>query len=156
MSSWGHGCISICPTEDLQRCDSSLASIHECSPAGALQLAKPGGYFVRGEACFLLHALSLCLPWPTRHGRSSVTSLSVATLHPLQPLHSCCCSTARSCPIICDPTDCSTPGFPVLHHLPEFTQTHVHQVGDAIQPSHPLSSPSPCTFNLSQHQDLFQ
>ena len=52
--------------------------------------------------------------------------------------------------------DCSTPGFPVHHQLPELTQTHVHWVGDAIQPSHPLSSPSPPTFNLSQHQDLFQ
>ena len=52
--------------------------------------------------------------------------------------------------------DCSTPGLPVHHQLPEFTQTHVHWVGDAIQPSHPLSSPSPYAFNLSQHQGLFQ
>ena len=52
--------------------------------------------------------------------------------------------------------DCSTPGFPVLCYLPEFAQTHVHRVGDAIQPSHPLSSPSPLVFNLSQHQGLFQ
>ena len=56
----------------------------------------------------------------------------------------------------CDPMDCSTPGFPVHHQLPELTQTHVHRVGDAIQPSHPLSSPSPPTFNLSQHQGLFK
>ena len=52
--------------------------------------------------------------------------------------------------------DCSTPGFPVLHYLPEFAQTHVHWVGDAIQPSHPLSSPSPPALSLSQHQGLFQ
>ena len=52
--------------------------------------------------------------------------------------------------------DYSTPGLPILHHLPEFAQTHVHRVGDAIQPSHPLSSPSPPALNLSQHQDLFQ
>ena len=52
--------------------------------------------------------------------------------------------------------DCSTPGFPIHHQLPEFTQTHVHWVGDAIQPSYPLSSPSPLTFNLSQHQGLFK
>ena len=52
--------------------------------------------------------------------------------------------------------DCSMPGFPVHHHLMEFAQTHVHQVSDAIQPSHPLSSPSPPAFNLSQHQGLFQ
>ena len=67
-----------------------------------------------------------------------------------------CCSVAQSCPTLCDPMDCSTPGFPVLHHLPELAQTHVHRVGDAIQPSHPLSSPSLPVFNLSQHQGLFQ
>ena len=55
----------------------------------------------------------------------------------------CCCSVARSCPTLCDPVDCSTPGFPVLHYLPELAQAHVHWVGDAIQQSHPLSSPSP-------------
>ena len=57
---------------------------------------------------------------------------------------------------LCNPMDCSTPGLPVHHQLPEFTQTHVHSVSDAIQPSHPLSSPSPPTFNLSQHQGLFR
>ena len=69
---------------------------------------------------------------------------------------SCCCSVAQSCPTLCDPMHCSTSGFPVLHHLLELAQTHVHRVGDAIQPSHPLSSPSPPAFNLSQHQGLFQ
>ena len=64
-------------------------------------------------------------------------------------------SVAPSCLILCDHMDCSTPGFPVLHHLPELAQTHVHQVGDAIQPSHPLSFPSPA-FNLSQHRGLFK
>ena len=63
---------------------------------------------------------------------------------------SCCYfSVDKLCLILCNPMDCSTPGFLVLHHLLEFTQTHVHWVGDAIQPSHPLSSPSPPTFNLS-------
>ena len=57
---------------------------------------------------------------------------------------------------VCSPMDCSMPGFPVHHPLLEATQTHVHWVGDAIQPSHPLSSPSPPTFNLSQHQGLFK
>ena len=56
----------------------------------------------------------------------------------------------------CDLMDCSTPGLPVHHQLPELTQTHVHQVSDAIQPSHPLSSPSSPTFNLSQHQGIFK
>ena len=65
-------------------------------------------------------------------------------------------SVAQSCPTLCDPMDCSTPGLPVHHQLLESTQTHVHWVGDAIQPSHPLSSPSPPAFNLSQHQGLFK
>ena len=63
---------------------------------------------------------------------------------------------AQLCLTLCDPMNCSTAGLPVHHQLPEFTQTHVHWVGDAIQPSHPLSSPSPPTFSLSQHQGLFQ
>ena len=65
-------------------------------------------------------------------------------------------SVAQSCPTLCDPMNHSMPGFPVHHQLPEFTQTHVHRVGDAIQPSHPLSSPSPPASNPSQHQGLFQ
>ena len=64
-------------------------------------------------------------------------------------------SVAQSCPTLCDPINCSTPGLPVYHQLLEFTQTLVHRVGDASQPSHPLSSPSPPAFNLSQHQGLF-
>ena len=63
---------------------------------------------------------------------------------------------AQSHPTLCNPMDCSTPGLPVHHRLLEFTQTHVHRVGDAIQPSHPLSYPSPPAFYLSQHQGLFQ
>ena len=59
---------------------------------------------------------------------------------------------AQSCPTLCNPMNCSTPGLPVHHQLPEFTQTHVHRVSDAIQPSHPLSSPSPAAPNPSQHQ----
>jgi len=58
----------------------------------------------------------------------------------------CCCSVAKSCPTLCDPMDSSTPGFPVLHYLPEFAQIHVHWVSDAIQPSHPLLPPSPPAF----------
>ena len=65
-------------------------------------------------------------------------------------------SVAQSCPTLCDPMDCSMPGFPVHHQIPELAQTYVHQIGDAIQPPHPLSSPSPPAFNLSQHQSLFQ
>ena len=65
-------------------------------------------------------------------------------------------SVAQSYPILCNLMNYRTPGLPVHHQLPEFTQTHVHWVGDAIQPSHPLLSPSPPAFNLSQHQGLFK
>ena len=81
---------------------------------------------------------------------------SLPLCHLGSPNICCCCSVAQSCPTLCDPMDCSMPGFPVHHQLLELTQTRVHQVGDAIQPSHPLSSPSPSTLNLSQHQGLSQ
>ena len=76
---------------------------------------------------------------------------------PHQPLHHpscCCCSVAQTCLTLslCNPMDCSTPGFPVHHQLPELAQPHAHCVGDAIQPSCPLLSPSPSAFSLSQHQ----
>ena len=79
--------------------------------------------------------IRISVPWPQLYSVSSVT---------------------QSCPTLCDPMDYSMPGFPVRHTLPEFTQTHVHWVGDAIQPSYPLSSPSSSAFNFSQHQGLFQ
>ena len=63
----------------------------------------------------------------------------------------CCCLVAKSCLTLCNPMDCSTSGFPVLHYLLEFAQTHARQVYDAIQPTHPLSPPSPPALNLSQH-----
>ena len=68
----------------------------------------------------------------------------------------CCYSVAQPCPILCNPMDCSMPGFPILHCLLEFAQTHVHWVSDAIQPSHLLSPLSPLALNLSQHQRVFQ
>ena len=72
-------------------------------------------------------------------------------------IHLCyCCSVTQSCLTLCDSMDRNTPGFPVLHYLPEFAQTHVHRVGDAIQPSHPLSCPSSLALSLPQHQGLFQ
>ena len=67
----------------------------------------------------------------------------------------CCCSVAQLCPTLCDPMNCSTPDFPVHHCLPEFAQTNVHWVDDAIEPSHPRSHPSPA-LNISQHQGLLQ
>ena len=65
-------------------------------------------------------------------------------------------SVTQSCPTLCDPMNCSMPGLPVHHQLPEFTQTHVHRVSDAIQTSHPLASPSPPATNPSQPQSFFQ
>ena len=83
----------------------------------------------------------------------TLTMKSVFDVSPIisvpSPINCRCCSVTQLCPTLCDPMDCSTPGFPVGHHLPELAQTHVHWVGDAIQPSHPLSSPSPPAFSLS-------
>ena len=71
-------------------------------------------------------------------------------------LYNCCCSVAKSCLTLCDRMKRSMPGFPVQLQLSEFSQTHVHWINDAIQPSHPLSSSSPPAFNLPQHQGLFK
>ena len=84
----------------------------------------------------------------------SQTQVLVRTLTLMTQL--CDIVQSLSCPVLGDPMDGSMPGFPVLHHLQEFVQIHVRWVGDAIQPSHPLSSPSPHAFDLSQHQGLFQ
>ena len=87
--------------------------------------------------------------------REDALSLSLNHRQPLT-FHLQFRSVAQSCPTLCDPMNRNTPGLPVHHQLPEFTQTHIHQVPDAIQPSHPLSSPSPPASNPSQHQSLFQ
>ena len=78
---------------------------------------------------------------------------TIVLLYPTVP---CCCSAIKSRLIPHNSMDCSTPGFPGSHYLPEFAQIHVHWVGDTIQPSHPLPTPSPPAFKLSQHQGLFK
>ena len=83
------------------------------------------------------------------------SSTWLSPVSPLMSIFCCCCSVTWSCPTLCNPMDCSTPGVPVLHHLPELAQTHVYWISDAIQPSHPLSSLSPPALNLSQDQGLF-
>ena len=98
---------------------------------------------------------------PRDQTRFSCGSCIVGGFFTAEPLRKHTCSVqfssvAQSCPTLCDPMNHSTPGLPVHHQLPELTQTHVHHVGDAIQPSHPLSSPSPPAPNPSQHQGLFQ
>ena len=92
------------------------------------------------------------------HGRKTVHKIAVVghNLTTKPPPSVVFSSVAQSCPILCDPMNHNMPGLPVHHQLPEFTQTHVHWVSDAIQPSHPLSSPSSPALNLSQHQDLFK
>ena len=85
---------------------------------------------------------------------TSLTSL--ASSKKIININSYCCSVTQLCPTLCDPMECSMPVFLVLHHLPELAQTHVHWVSEPIQPSHPLSSPSPPALNLSQHQGLFK
>ena len=101
-----------------------------------------GGFKITADGVECSHETKRCLLL----GRKSMTDLSSVQFS----------SVTQSCPTLCDPMDCSMPGLPVHYQLPEFTQTHVHWVGDAIQPSHPLSSPFPPAFNLSQLQGLFQ
>ena len=96
-------------------------------PASLMSLALAGWFFITSATCEALRNPVQC---------SSVQSLSHVGL--------------------CDPMDCSTPGSPFLHCLPEFAQTHVHWVSDAVQPSHPLSPPSPPSLNISQHRGLFR
>ena len=105
-----------------------------------------------------------CRTWPRAPGGSSRSPPLAIQIRTLKWLFSNCIyfssvqfsSVTQSCQTLCDPMNRSTPGLPVHHQLPEFTQTQVHQVRDAIQPSHPLSSPSPPTPNPSQHPSLFQ
>ena len=97
----------------------------------------------------LLPWYSINLPVFPRPAPSTWTTLLLSSFN-------CCCSITQTCLNLCDIMDCSMPGFPVLHYLLEFAQTHVHWVDDAIPLSHPLSPPSPAVLNLSQHQDLLQ
>ena len=101
---------------------------------------------VVGTFCFICRLESLSWNW---HKKVSFNALIGDNLDQIR-------SVAQSCQTLCDPMYCSTPGLPVHHQLPEFTQTHIHRVSDAIQPSHPLASPSPPAPNPSQHQSPFQ
>ena len=90
-----------------------------------------------------------------RQGERERVSTHAFSIEGPYPNICCCCSVTQSCPALSEPMNCSMPGIPVLHHLLELVQTHVHWVNDVIQPSHPLSSPSPLAFSFSQHQGLF-
>ena len=91
----------------------------------------------------------------SQHCESAIPQYKIKTFKNLYQCYQFS-SVAQLCPTLCDPMDCSTPGFLVHHQLPELVQTHVHRVGDAIQPTHPLLSPSLPAFSLSQHQGLFK
>ena len=122
-------------------------------------------YHIQPDQCHLVtwSCLTLCYPMDCSppgfyvHGIFQARILEWVAISFSNPARSVQFSSViQLCPTLCDPMDCSTPGLPVHHQFPEFTQTHVHWVSDAIQLSHPLLSPSPPAFNLSQHQGLFQ
>ena len=131
-------------------------ALHTCSPAGEEKWARATGPGLRAgqdagsDVLPVLHCLTHS-PDP-----SCAYSFCHALTCVLKLIYLQFSSVAQSCPTLCDPMNRSTPGLRVHHQLPEFTQTHVHRVSDAIQPSHPLSSPSPPAPNPSQHQSLFQ
>ena len=103
----------------------------------------------------VLVTISLWL-WTSHHLPDFLFPFPMDTMRGSNELNPQFSSVTQLCLTLCDPMDYSTPGLPGHHQLPEFTQTHVHWVGDAIQPSHPLSSPFPPAFNLSQDQGLFK
>ena len=148
-NTWEKACVlsaKSCPTLcDLMDCNPSGSSVHEFSrqeywsrlPSPPGDLPDPGVKSVSPKS-------------PALVGRFFTTG------QPGKPWENQFSSGSQSCLTLCDSMDCSTPGFPVHHQLLKFTQIHVRWVGDAIQPSHPLSSPSPPAFSLSQHQGLFK
>ena len=105
------------------------------------------------EKLRFLEKLSSAIYW-VRKPTSFYKGVVGRVMIPCHPSHRC--SVSQWCPTLCNPMDCNMPSFPVHHQLLELAQTHVHRIGDAMQPSHPLSFPFPPAFNFSQHQGLFQ
>ena len=132
------------------------AWVHQCSDKyTVMHPSSHAGHYSRHREQGAESPHSLTALWDTlgsHHGALYVEILD--NLHKISLVQFC--SVARSCPTLCDPMDCGTPGFPVHHQLPKLIQTHVYHVRDAIQSSHPLWSPSPPAFHLSYHQGLFQ
>ena len=112
------------------------------------------GYRVISKFMCLLQPHNMVLTWVVWNLTRASESILYISTHFFHFV--CCCLLTQSCPALSDPRDCSTPGFPVLHHLPKFAQTHAHWVGDAIQPPPPLPPPSPFAVSFSQHQGLLQ
>ena len=130
---------SIEPNLDTQKTPKKKKSLKQTNEENAQR------YEIKGQGKQLTFP---CDQFGSKH-KISLTYIPRVNLHQFR-------LAAQSCPAVWDPMDRSTPGLPVHHQLPEFTQTQVHWVSDAIQPSHPLSAPSPPAFNLSQHQGLFK
>ena len=145
-------CPNLC---DCMDCSPPGSSVHEILQARLLEwIAIPfsrGSSWPKDQTQFSCIAGRFLTIWVTRETRSLYNRYNIYNLSLVQ-----FSSVAQSCPTLCDPMNCSMPGLPVHHQLLESTQTHVHQVSDAIQPSHPLSSPSPPVLNPSQHLGLFQ
>ena len=133
----------------------AICSCTPLFPSSPLHTCQPGSTHLLVSYLFAF----LCSPWFSHSNYTGVVCHSLlqwVTFCQNSPSVQSVSSVAQSCPTLCDPMNRSTPGLPVHHQLPKFTQTHVHRVSDAIQPSQPLSSPSPPAPNPSQHQSLFQ
>ena len=140
----------------------------DCSPPGPsvhgfprqeywseLPFPSPGDLANPGIDLHILNWQAFLFHWVTKETPTLIAySSSTSGIHASQSI--VLSSVTRSCLTLCNPMDCSIPGFPFPHQLPKFAQTHVHWVNDAIQPSHPLPSPPPPAFNLSQHQGLLK
>ena len=113
----------------------------------SIESVMPSNHLILSCPLLLLPSMPQCLPSIRVFSSESALRIRWPEYY-FRVLPSRCCSVAKSCLILCKPMNCSTPSLPVHQHFPEFTQTHVHWVSDAIQPSHLLSSPSPPTFNL--------
>ena len=133
------------------------ASLSQCGWVDPLE-SPSTPHFGNFMEASLLHFQPLSPLWRTRVWAEHFKLLMMvwSTWWSTPPPGTHLSSVTQSCPTLCNPMNHSTTGLPIHHQLPEFTQTHVHRVGDAIQPSHPLSSPSPPALNPSQHQGLFQ
>ena len=152
LPSWPVGKESACNVGDLGSISELWRSPGHGNPLQYSCLENPHGQ--RSLVGYSLWGLKeLDMTWVTKHStaQNGIISISYVFLNSDQIR-----SVAQLCPTLCDPMNRSTPGLPVHLQLPEFTETHDHRVSDAIQPSHPLSSPSPLAPNSSQHQSLFQ
>ena len=154
--------LTLCDAMGCSKAGTSVRGIFQVRILKQVDFLLQGMFPVQGSKLHLLHLLhwqvdSLPLAPPRKaicHNIIIYNDFSIRNIFlNFQVQFS---SVTQSCPTLCDPMNHSTPSLPVHHQLPEFTQTQVHQVGDAIQPSHPLLSPSPSAPNPSQHQSLFQ